>query len=115
MPVASALPPPSAPVVDPVRVARALGAGSDAGARPQPSAATADTASAGWRLVGVIADRHGAGAAVLARDGAAARAYRVGATLPDGWRIERVERTEVWLTPVGGGEALRLALPTPPR
>jgi hypothetical protein len=114
-PVVSALPPTSAPVIDPARVARALGAGHGARTNAAPPTAVADGGGVGWRLVGVIADRHGAGAAVLARDGTVPRAYRVGATLPDGWRLERVARTEVWLVPTGGGEALRLALPTPPR
>jgi len=61
----------------------------------------------------VIADRRGAGAAVLVRDGTPARPYRVGTTLPDGWRVVRVERAEVWLAPPGGGEAQRLTVPVP--
>jgi general secretion pathway protein C len=115
MPLVSALPPTSEPVIDPVRIARALGVEPSTATATPPVSAAAEGSGAGWRLVGVIADRQGAGAAVLARDGMVARAYRVGATLPDGWRLERVARTEVWLVPTGGGEALRLALPTPPR
>jgi general secretion pathway protein C len=115
VPVVSALPPTSEPVIDPVRIARALGVEPSTATATPPVSAAAEGSGAGWRLVGVIADRQGAGAAVLARDGMVARAYRVGATLPDGWRLERVARTEVWLVPTGGGEALRLVLPTPPR
>jgi len=114
-PVVSALPPTSEPVIDPARVARALGGGQGAEVLFAPLASAVDGTNIGWQLVGVIADRQGAGVAVLARDGMVARAYRVGATLPDGWRIERVARTEVWLVPTGGSEALRLVLPTPPR
>ncbi|WP_144329153.1 hypothetical protein [Tepidimonas charontis] len=104
----------SAAVVDTARVARALGAQvvpSADGDAPLAQAAPASHPAQGWRLVGVIADRAGAGAALLAREGSAPRAYRVGATLPDGWRVDRVERTGVWLAPVQGGEAVRLSLP----
>lgn len=110
------LPAGSVAAVDPARIARALGAGASAAPSGAVSApAPAPAAAGGWRLTGVIADRDGGGAAVLVRDGAPARAYRVGSTLPDGWRVSRIERTAVWLAPAQGGEALRLPIPAPPR
>lgn len=108
------LPAGSVVAVDPARIAQALGAG----ASPAPAALAAPGRGGGdgWRLAGVVAAPDGtSGAAVLLRDGVPARAYRVGATLPDGWRVTRVERTAVWLAPAQGGEAVRLFVPTPSR
>jgi len=108
-----ALSPISVANVDPQRMARVLTQKS-AMAVPEAAAAAAGTATvADWRVVGVIADRRGDGAAVLVREGVPARLYRVGTALPDGWRVVRVERAEVWLVPPGGGEAQRLTVPVP--
>lgn len=103
------LPPVSAPVIDVQRMARALGGGETAGAVAQPSSPAPGAGP--WRLLGVVAGRDGAGAAVLARDGHPPRAVRQGAALPDGWRVARVERDAVTLVPSVGGEAVTLRVP----
>ncbi|MFN3611767.1 type II secretion system protein N [Tepidimonas sp.] len=105
-------PPSSAPVVQVETMVRALGGGDGRTDTPAP-AAVAATGSA-WRLLGVLADGGGQGAALLAADGRPARPYRVGATLPDGWRVQRIERDGVWLAPPQGGEAVRLPAPVRP-
>mgnify|MGYP001627068428 CR=1 FL=1 len=106
-----AAPPSSIAVVDAAQMARAL-EGSAAGVAA-PSAQPVAKDAGGWRLTGVIAGPDGAGVAVLVRDGVPARAYRLGAELSDEWRVTRVERGQVWLTPKRGGEAVRLTVPIP--
>ncbi|MEW6693867.1 MAG: hypothetical protein AB1371_02775 [Pseudomonadota bacterium] len=69
-----------------------------------------DGASA-WTLQGVLAGGGGTGAAVLQREGERPIAYRVGARLPDGWRLTRVERRQVWLAPPHGAGVVVLRLP----
>lgn len=84
---AQTLPPPplAALNIDSGRVAAALGA---RGAMAAP-AASAPTAGLGSRLqlLGVVAERGGAGAALISVDGQPARPYRVGAVLLDGVRL----------------------------
>ena len=63
--------------VDPQALARLLGATGSAADTDAPSAAGARLA-----LVGVVAGRSGAGAALISVDGAPARPYRVGREVP---------------------------------
>lgn len=67
-----------------------------------------------WRLHGVVADSGGRGVVLLASDGQRAKPYRAGAELPDGWRVQRIERDGAWLVPPQGGEAVRLPVPVRP-
>ena len=99
--------------VDAMRMASALGSGRVAtgGDAPAPTAPTPVASAGTWRVLGVVADTRGRGAALLARDGDPPRAYRVGAALPGGGRVERVERDAVWLASGDGTPAVRLAVP----
>lgn len=113
--VAPAAPPPSsAPVAQAETMARALGGGEGLAATPPPAPAAVAATGAAWRLLGLVADGGGRGAALLATDGQPAKPYRAGAALPDGWRVQRIERDGVWLSPPQGGEAVRLPAPVRP-
>ncbi|MFN3956017.1 MAG: type II secretion system protein N [Tepidimonas ignava] len=111
VPSSSAPPNPTA-AADVQRMARALGA--DAARQVQATPATAESSverAGNWRVVGVVADGRGQGAALLVRDEGTPRPYRVGAPLPSGGRVLRVERDAVWLELGDGGPAMRLTLP----
>lgn len=113
--VAPAAPPPSStPVVQVETMARALGGGEGRAQTASPAPATVAAAGAAWRVLGLVADGGGRGAALLAADGQPAKPYRAGAALPDGWRVQRIERDGVWLAPPQGGEAVRLPVPIRP-
>jgi hypothetical protein len=110
-PVVPALPPVSPEPVVVERIARALGEGAASLAAPARVSPVPAGASA-WHVVGVVAGAQGSGAVVLKREGEAARAVRVGAVLPDGTRVEQVQREQVRLRGPGG-EVQELALPGP--
>ena len=71
--------------IDSGRVAAALGA-SAVGAAPAASAPVASL-SGRLRLLGVVADRGGLGAALISVDGQPAQPFRVGASVVDGVRL----------------------------
>ena len=112
----SVVPPPSsAALVQAATLVRALGGDGDKTAAA-PLSQSSDPGVA-WRLHGVVADSAGRGVVLLASDGQRARPYRAGAELPDGWRVQRIERDGVWLVPpqkAQGGEAVRLPVPVRP-
>jgi general secretion pathway protein C len=66
-------------VPDPQAVARALGGGM--GVATAASASPAASANSRLTLVGVVADAHSAGLALIAIDGKPAKPFRVGATV----------------------------------
>lgn len=103
------LPAPSAAAlnIDSNRVAAALGARATAAA-PVASAPVAGLSSR-LQLLGVVAERGGAGAALISVDGQPARPYRVGAALLDGVRLQSLGPRHAQV----GGDAgqVRLALP----
>lgn len=93
--------------IDTGRVAAALGARA-AAAAPAVSAPVAALGSR-LQLLGVVTDRSGMGAALLAVDGQPARPYRVGAVLFDGVRLISLGARHAEV----GGDAghVRLTLP----
>ncbi|MCS6810324.1 MAG: general secretion pathway protein C [Tepidimonas sp.] len=108
--VSVSAPPSSPPQVTAEAMARALGATQ----QPRAVPSSAPMTPMPWRLLGVAAASDGGGAALLARGDQPARAFRAGAMLPDGWRVQRIEHDGVWLAPPEGGEAVRLAAPVRP-
>lgn len=69
--------------------------GSDSVAVASPVA----TPSSRMRLLGVVADPRGGGAAVIALDGLAPRSYRVGAVVTDGLLLQSVSPGRASLAP----------------
>ena len=82
-------------------VARALGQASVSVAAPD--------AQRRFQLLGVIADQHGQGSALLAVDGQPAKAYLVGQEVADGWRTASLSRYGVTLRSPEAG-ALQLEI-----
>ncbi len=108
-PVAAA---PSAPA-DPAAVARLLGAmapsASGAVAAPPP-------VSSRFALVGVVAGRSSAGAALIAVDGKPARPYRVGTKIEEGVVLQAVAPRKAMLGPAADAPAaFTLEMPPPKR
>lgn len=76
---------------------------------PPPEAASR------FKLLGVAADGHGRGAALIAVDGKPARPYRAGAVLAEGHVLQSVQGREARIGAGTGGQSLlRLQLPAPP-
>lgn len=64
------------------------------------------------RLLGVVADRQGVGAALIAVDGRPVRAYAVGSRVTDDWVVQSVgPRQAVLAATPSGPAALTLAMP----
>jgi general secretion pathway protein C len=115
--------PPSAGVPPQAVVAeRRLSGGGDlsrlfgvaAASAPSAAAAALPAADARFKLLGVVAPRASAprqGLALIAVDGQAPRALRVGASLDERWTLLAVRHRQVDLGPSGGPTALTLELP----
>jgi general secretion pathway protein C len=104
-------PVPVAPVrtatIDAEQVARALGAGG-----PSKSEAVPAEASSRHILLGVATDAAGHGVALISTDGQAAKAYRLGAALPDGLVLRTLDARQAGLaTDAQAPASLRLDLP----
>jgi general secretion pathway protein C len=109
----AAAPPPApaapraAPVVDPVAVARLLGAGPS-------TAAPAEAAPAASRfaLLGVVANASSGAAALITVDGRPARPFRVGTQIEPGLVLQSVDTRHAKLGPDANGPAtVTLELP----
>lgn len=95
--------------LDPLAVARALGAGAGPATSGVPSASSGQTA---YVLVGVLADRQSGGAALIAVDGKAAKPYRVGAAVDGNLVLQSVAgRRAVLATSLDGPAQLTLEMP----
>ncbi len=94
-------------VIDAVSVARALGGGPGTAAVAAPSASLASR----FAMVGVVADQHSAGAALIAMDGKPAKPYRVGDAIEDGLILQSVQGRKAALGPASGAAVLTLELP----
>jgi general secretion pathway protein C len=94
-------------VIDAASVARALGGGSGAAPTVAPSASLASR----FAMLGVVADQHSAGAALIAVDGKPAKPYRVGDVVEDGLVLQSVKGRNAALGPVSGAAVLTLELP----
>lgn len=100
-----------AALADPALVARALGHLDKA----VPAAAQPVIGSR-LRLLGVVSQPPGQGAALIAVDGQPARPYLVGSRIGDTWVLSAVERQGVRLSPAdGNGAELALQVPPQPR
>lgn len=80
---------------DPAAVARFLGATQG----PAPAMPGAPSLASRLSLVGVVADGHQWGAALISVDGKPARPYRVGSVVEDGALLLAVERRRALLGP----------------
>ena len=91
--------------------------GADAPA-PVVAAAAAPVADNRFQLVGVVSPRSaqasGEGVALIAIDGAPAKAFRVGATVAEGTVLQAVRARGVTLGPRGGEATTSLELTPPP-
>ena len=95
------------PEADPQALAQALGAGSR-----QVAAPSAPAMASRFVLLGVLAGRSSAGAALIAIDGKPARPYRVGAELESGLVLQSVQgRQAVLAGDLAGPPVLTLELP----
>ena len=86
-------------VIDPLSVARVLGATASQ-ALPQASFASR------FALQGVVAGSPGGGAALIAVDGKPARAYRVGSAIEEGVMLQSANGRQVTLAASRDGPAL---------
>lgn len=108
--------PPVAPApalkVDQGAVARVLGARFGV----ETAAAPVEEASKRFVLFGVIADESGRGAALFSVDGKAARPYRAGQTLANGYVLKKVEGRSAYLVAENspGDAPMVFALPVLP-
>lgn len=101
---------PDAAPVNPQALARALGGGS-AVVAPVSVMAVASVASR-LLLVGVVANRHSGGAALISIDGKPARPYRVGARVDDALVLQSVApRRAVLAASLQGPASMALDLP----
>lgn len=97
--------PAAAPAVDPLIVARVLGARAQAAA-PQASLASR------FALQGVVAGSPGGGAALIAVDGKPARPFRVGSSVEEGLILQSATARQATLAATRDGPALvRLEMP----
>ena len=112
---ADAVAPPAVPITpaappDPAAIARLLGAQ----ASRQAVVAAPELASR-LVLLGVVADRAGKGAALIAVDGKPPRPYRVGAALADGYVLRSLDARGATVgASTSGPAALTLTLPVRP-
>jgi general secretion pathway protein C len=100
--------PAAAPAVDPMVVARVLGA-THAVAEAAPKAGPANR----FVLQGVVAGAPGGGAALIAVDGKPARPYRVGSVIEEGLVLQSVAARRATLAATREGPAL-VTLDMPP-
>ena len=96
-------------VIDAASVARALGGGPGASPTAAPSASLASR----FAMLGVVADQHSAGAALISVDGKPAKPYRVGDVIEDGLVLQSVQGRKAALGPAPGAAAV-LTLELPP-
>lgn len=104
-------PVPSISVAD---LAKALGPATVAPIEPQAITIqpSAPDPGARMRLVGVVAGRASGGVALISIDGQAAKPYRVGSQIDDGYRLTKVAKRSATLSPVqSAGAAFTLELP----
>ena len=94
-------------VIDAASVARALGGGPGAAPAAAPSASLASR----FAMVGVVADQHSGGAALISVDGKPAKPYRVGDAIEDGLVLQTVQARKAALGPTSGAAVLTLELP----
>ena len=95
-------------VIEAASVARALGGGPGAAPAAAPSASLASR----FAMVGVVADQHSGGAALISVDGKPAKPYRVGDAIEDGLVLQSVQARKAALGPsVGAATVLALELP----
>ena len=93
-------------VIDSASVARALGGSLEV----SPVASSASR----FAMLGVLADQHSAGAALISVDGKRAKPYRVGDALEDGLILQSVQGRKATLGAAPGTAAvLTLELPAP--
>ena len=95
--------------IDPAALSRAMGGGRALLASAAPSASL----SSRFSMVGVVADAHSGGAALIAVDGAPPRPYRVGATVADGLVLQSVKGRVAAIAAGRDGPAV-LTLELPP-
>lgn len=101
----------SAPALDPLAVARALGGGLVV-AQAEPGAGP--PASSRYVLAGVVADRDRGGAALIAVDGKPAKPFRVGAAVDDRLVLQSVAgRRAVLAARLDAPAEVTLELPLP--
>ncbi len=94
------------PPVDTAAVARLLGASATAASPSAPSEASR------FALLGIVANRLGGGAALIAVDGKPARPFRVGTWVEDGLVLQSLEGRRALLgAERGGPSTLTLELP----
>ena len=97
-------------VPEPLALSRLLG-----GSPAETVLAALPAASSRFVLRGVVADRDGQGAALVAVDGKPARPFRVGGQLTEGYVLQSVTvRAATLGARVDGVPALTLQLPVPP-
>lgn len=98
---------------DPAVLARALGAASKGtGTSDVRAAPVVVSASSRLSLVGVVANAHQGGAALISVDGKPARPFRVGAQVEGDWRLQSVTpRRAVLAVNAGGTDTVTLELP----
>lgn len=103
----------SAAQVDPLKVARLLGAADSTAAA---AAAPVVAAASRFSLVGVVAGASRTGTALIAVDGKPAKPYRVGAVVDAGYMLQSVGPRIAVLAPAAGAPAsltLEMAQPRP--
>lgn len=113
-PVAAATVTELSPSVSVADLAKALGPPTAAAVAPQAItiAPAAPDPSARMRLLGVVADRNSGGVALISIDGQAAKPYRVGSQIEDGYRLTKVAKRSATLSPAqSAGAAITLELP----
>ena len=96
-------------VIDATSVARALGGGPGA----SPAAAPSVSLASRFAMLGVVADQHSAGAALISVDGKPAKPYRVGDAIEGGLILQSVQGRKAALAPAPGAAAV-LTLELPP-
>jgi len=92
--------------VDPVAVARALGA--TARVVSEPAVDVGMAVRARLVLTGIVATRKGAGAALIAVDGKPAKPFAVGTTVVDSWVLRAVQARSVTVSQGGADVALEM-------
>lgn len=104
----------SAPASDPADLARVLGPPIVAAQAPAAAAPAAPAAGSRFALLGVVANRTRRGVALIAIDGKAARPYRVGSPVDDGYTLQSVAlRSAILGSTSPAKPALTLELPGP--
>jgi hypothetical protein len=104
---------PAAPAADLSAVAGLLGA-RQLVASPAKSDAPVSSTSR-FKLIGVVARSSGQGSAIIAVDGLAAKSYRVGNLVADGWMLKSVApRRAMLASGTDDGATQMLEIPAPP-